>query len=213
MPARASVWLVLIWFCSPLVNPLAKLLSWATLTASVGSMPVATLVSRRSLTPSTVALWPTATALAAVALAELPTAVAEDTLAVQLVQVALEKSPKAEPPFEAEAVLPTAIDPVAIAPVPIAMEFNPVACAPLPIAIALVPFANAPPPGPVPALPPMAIELMPCAKVLPRARLKNHRPRGRTRRRRRRCGLWHGWLRPSRYFARRWLGCCLRWPY
>ena len=107
-----------------------------------------------------------------VALAVLPIAVADDTFAVQPAQVALEKSPNAEPPFEADAVLPMAIEPVAIAPVPNAIELMPVAWAPLPMAIAFVALAKAALPAPVAPLPPIAMAFTPAAwALLPNAEL------------------------------------------
>src|SRR5579872_2292251 len=82
---------------------------------------------------ATLALWPRATALAVVALAELPIAVADETLATP--PVATEKSPNAAPPLAAEAELPIATEPVALAPVPMAMALAPVEAAFMPIAI------------------------------------------------------------------------------
>jgi hypothetical protein len=129
---------------------------------------------------STVALCPTAAEFATVALAELPIAVADETFATHVGQVVLEKSPNAAPPFEAEAPLPTAIEPVATAPVPMASALTPVACAPvpwaiafiivacapLPMAMAFAATANAASPAPPELLPPMAMEFGPCANAL-----------------------------------------------
>ena len=63
-------------------------------------------------------------------------------MALAFVPVATAASPNAAPPFAAEDAAPIAIEPVATAPVPMAIEFVPVACA-VPTAMLLFPLARA----------------------------------------------------------------------
>ena len=86
--------------------------------------------------------------------------------AVLFAPLAEAKSPKAAPPFEAKACVPIAIEPVATAPVPMAMELTPVAEADAPSAMLVVPspVALAPSPIAILALPsPLALADKPLA--------------------------------------------------
>jgi len=59
--------------------------------------------------------------------------------AADLAPLALELSPNAAPPLEANALVPAAIEPVAVAPVPMAIELMPLAVASVPNAMFVVP--------------------------------------------------------------------------
>ena len=133
--------------------------SWLTFTASVGLIPAATFVMRRSLPGA-----PTDTVLGALATEPEPRATEFDAVAdapvpnaAELVPLATVLSPNAAPPFDANAPEPTATEPVAIALVPMAIEFTPVAWLERPIAIAPVCVAC--------ALSPSAVEDAPLAIV------------------------------------------------
>src|SRR3954468_14831414 len=98
------------------------------LTASVGLMPAATLVTRRSLPAD-----PTETVLAKLATEPVPIAVAFEAVALAFVPSAagFAPVPPAPPPgpaprLDALACAPTAIEPVANAPGPTAMDLVPV---------------------------------------------------------------------------------------
>ncbi len=140
MPRRASVRLSPICDCNELSwdwTPELKLESWLTLTASVGLMPAATLVSRRSLpaVPNDTVLANVASEPEPIATEFAASAWLFGPRAVDSEPVATAPSPKAAPPLAAEAAAPIATEPVAVAPVPIAIALTPVAPA-LPTAMA-----------------------------------------------------------------------------
>ena len=72
-------------------------------------------------------------------------------------------SPNAAPPLEANALLPAAIEPVAVAPLPMAMDWVPVAEAPTPSAMLVVPS-------------PVALAPLPSAMLLEPCRWRWRRP-------------------------------------
>src|SRR5215831_20476431 len=121
-PSRSRRSTLLICDCSPPIcdwKPADRLLSWLTLTASVGLMPAATLVRRRSLPgdPNETVFGalasdpaPMATEFAASAEALAPSATADAPLAVA-----------AMPPANARAPLAVEPWPIAVAPVALAM--------------------------------------------------------------------------------------------
>ena len=96
-------------------------------------------------------------------------AVAFGPMAALLRPLAEDSSPNAAPPLEANALVPAAIEPVATAPVPMAIEFRPVADAPKPTARFWVPspVADAFWPMAMFALPaPLAFASVPLARLL-----------------------------------------------
>src|SRR5215813_13584275 len=133
-PSRNLRLFSLIWDCSPPIcdwKLAERLLSWLTLTASVGLMPAATLVMRRSLPGA-----PTDTVFARLAIEPLPSA-------TELGAVADAPAPSARDPAPL-ALLP---NPRAVDPTPDAVDVCPIAVDCVPLASAPVPHCSAPPTG------------------------------------------------------------------